>query len=654
MFKPTPMKKLNMLVLERHVHGLLEELGKLGLLELTRTDSEGLPLDFTQGGEPLERIVRLEGMNEKLLREFRITPESGEPQEHRIGLDEIEKDLTEAEVEWDALRGAMRASEERLKTLHDGIRELEGVEPIDVPVDRLKGFSFLHFTVGSLPEEKVRVLEEKLRPGEMLLPYKTAAGRDRVVGITSRKGRFALDTTLEQAGFEKSPLPEIGEEKPSRILQAMRDKLRAERERRYGLEARESEFRARWAPVLLSYRQRILIEKGIAEARAHFGRTDFTAVLSGWVPEKELDRVRETVLRLTDYTALMEVLGPEEIEARGGSPRVPVLLDLPWYLKPFAGLTAGYGLPRYGELEPTVMVALSFLLIFGIMFGDMGHGLVLVLAGLLLYRSRRPRIGRIRSLGIVVVAAGLSSMLFGLLFGSIFCLSGEVTGLHPLWLEPMRDMRILFFVSLGIGMVLVSLGMILNVINRIRAKDFRRGFLDKFGLMGVIFYWGAIGLLLKRYVFQTGGITGLEVLLLAIPLLFIFLGEPLYNLLARKPKVLEHGLLTYIMESLVGLLEIFASLLANTVSFVRIGAFALAHAGLSFAVFYLTRMLMKEGALFGSIAGAVVFLLGNMLVILLEGLVCSIQSIRLEYYEFFSKFFSGDGKAFKPFVFMKS
>ena len=94
--------------------------------------------------------------------------------------------------------------------------------------------------------------------------------------------------------------------------------------------------------------------------------------------------------------------------------------------------------------------------------------------------------------------------------------------------------------------------------------------------------------------------------------------------------------------------------LGTTVSFVRVGAFALAHAGLGFAVFYLTRMLMKEGALLGSIAGAAVFLLGNALVILLEGLVCSIQSIRLEYYEFFSKFFSGDGKAFKPFVFTKS
>jgi V/A-type H+/Na+-transporting ATPase subunit I len=140
-------------------------------------------------------------------------------------------------------------------------------------------------------------------------------------------------------------------------------------------------------------------------------------------------------------------------------------------------------------------------------------------------------------------------------------------------------------------------------------------------------------------------------LLVGLPLLIIFLREPIYHLFTNKrPLIKEPG--EYFLGSLVEVLDTCTGYLSNTVSFIRVAAFSLAHVALMGAILMLVEMLMKEDAVTKqktfTIASVLVMLGGNALVIVLEGLVVSIQSVRLIYYEFFGKFYKGEGKTFTP------
>jgi V/A-type H+-transporting ATPase subunit I len=171
---------------------------------------------------------------------------------------------------------------------------------------------------------------------------------------------------------------------------------------------------------------------------------------------------------------------------------------------------------------------------------------------------------------------------------------------------------------------------------------------DKFGLVGFIFYWGVLGLGIKAVVLNAGAPTALEVFLLVLlPLLLLFFREPLHYLMTRKRGGHRPSVLSGVIEGFVDVLETVSSYIANTVSFVRVGAFALAHTALCVAVFSTERVVRTLPG--GPLWSVLVVVGGNLLVIGLEGMVVSIQSMRLEYYEFFSKFFKGEGKAYQPF-----
>jgi V/A-type H+-transporting ATPase subunit I len=197
-------------------------------------------------------------------------------------------------------------------------------------------------------------------------------------------------------------------------------------------------------------------------------------------------------------------------------------------------------------------------------------------------------------------------------------------------------------VAVFYGITFISIGLVLNIINSIIVGDIERGFLENHGLAGAFFYWGAIAILVKYIVDGSLGIPMWgAILIVGIPLFVIFMREPIYHLIKRKrPLINEPG--SYFLGSIVELLDTFTGYLSNTVSFIRVAAFSLAHIALMSAIFALMSTIQS---------GTVSFIVqvgGNVLVIALEGLVVSIQSVRLIYYEFFSKFYSGEGEAFSP------
>jgi V/A-type H+-transporting ATPase subunit I len=279
-----------------------------------------------------------------------------------------------------------------------------------------------------------------------------------------------------------------------------------------------------------------------------------------------------------------------------------------------------YGVPRYGEFDPVLPFALTYLLLFGAMFGDVGHGAAILVLAVAFAR----RLGRLAWVG---VAAGAVSMLFGVLYGSIFGFEGMI---EPLWLSPLHDpIRVLTIaVAFGVGFIVFTL--LANAYNKGVAGHASEALFDSAGLAGLAFYLGAVGVLAS----WTG------VLDLARPAAMLA-GLGLVVVAAYKWHEARAGLGERILVTLIETLETAINLFSNTLSFMRVAAFSLNHVALALAVFTLAHGLDVAGH-------GITLVLGNIVIIVLEGGIVAIQALRLMYYEGFSRFFSGDGREFVP------
>jgi V/A-type H+-transporting ATPase subunit I len=334
---------------------------------------------------------------------------------------------------------------------------------------------------------------------------------------------------------------------------------------------------------------------GLERAGEHFvWITGWTDDLTGRRPAQELDRsATRALLRFAPPPAGM---------------RPPQVLDNPRWLRPFELFARLLGIPATDEADPTPLLAVVVPLLFGYMFGDVGQGLVLVLVGAFL--QRRFEAARL------AIAGGVSAMVFGLLFGSVFSVEGLIP---PLWLHPLEHPMTVLAVPLAFGVLLLSVGQLLAGLSALWRGELRRWLAMDLGFL--VFYLGVIGLL--------AGQPGAPIV--ALGLVWYGVGS-----------FLVHRRILGTLAAVGHLLESGLQILVNTLSFARVGAFALAHAALSDAIVTMARV--PDSAL----AGLLILVVGNAVVIALEGLVVSIQTTRLVLFEFFNRFLRGGGRVFKP------
>lgn len=354
----------------------------------------------------------------------------------------------------------------------------------------------------------------------------------------------------------------------------------------------------------------------LAEALADVGRlkwflTHVTALpvsenfawVSGWTNDLDGERLPRA---LTDVHANAIVHYPP---APGGL-HPPMVLQNPWWARPYELFSGMLGTPAGDEADPSRLVAVLVPLLFGYMFGDVGQGFVLLTAGLLLQR-RWPLLR-------ILVANGAASMLFGVVFGSVF---GREDVIPALWVQPLVQPLPVLAVPLAAGVLVLLLGLVLNALES---------------------YWRGE---LRRWLQVDAALLVIYLSLLAALFIPDSLALTVFGLgwyLAGSLGGIRSKLFAHAAAALGSLVEQLIQLLINSISFVRVGAFALAHAGLSLAF-----VLMAESTK-GFVAGLLIMLLGNVIVILLEGLVVTIQTTRLVLFEFFIRFLRGSGRTFRP------
>lgn len=378
---------------------------------------------------------------------------------------------------------------------------------------------------------------------------------------------------------------------------------------------------------------RVKLEQKILSIKEEIVHGNNLFVLNAWVAKKDRRRIEEKIGDITDKFVVI-VKDASELDKKIIP---PTQLKNNCIFKPFETIVKLYGLPSYYEIDPTPFLGITFMLMFGIMFGDIGQGLVYFLAGVMLYKKSEVA-------GGVLTRLGLSSIVFGFVYGSLFGLEHEqLPWLPHIVGSPLSTVNIMPVLIAGVvfGIAVLSVSYIIGIINALRRGDIEAGVFGKNGIAGYIFFMGFVGTLVSLVQIIQVPIwvpLGIMVLMLGV----MILREPLTNMVTGNRPYIHGEVSSYFIESAFEGVETILGALSNGISFIRVGAFALNHAGLFMA--FLVMSEMTDSLLLKII----ILLLGNILILTLEGLVVFIQGLRLQYYEMFSKYFSGDGHAYAP------
>lgn len=552
-------------------------------------------------------------------------------------LDEADKKHQEIEVLESELTTELDQLNAKAATLYP-FRNLE------YNINAILGLKFIKFSFGRLPlaqyEKFVKYMYDEL--DVMFVKCEESHGFVWGVYFTPKTQASKIEAIFSSMHFEKTFIPQEYDGTPFEAYNTLQEQIQACRKKIEVLEKQFIDYLTGKITDLASAKkhlERLSANFDIRKLAAITTHTDSNKdyfILCGWIDTKDAVKLEKEIAAEEELYCYVD----EPAESTISTP--PTKLKNPAIIRPFEMYIKMYGLPAYNEIDPTLFVALTYSFIFGAMFGDVGQGLCLAVGGFLLYKLKH------MNLAAIISCAGVFSTFFGFMYGSVFGFENmiEAKWLHPaskmMSLPFIGKMNTVFVVAIAFGMFLILFTMILQVVNAVKQKNIEGIFFDTNGLAGLVFYGS---LVLVIFLYMSGHKLPAAVvltLMFVIPLLLIALKEPLTNAVKKKSELIEGSKGMFIVQTFFEMFEVLLSYFSNTLSFVRVGAFAISHAAMMEVV------LMLAGAENGS-GNILVIILGNIFVCGMEGLIVGIQVLRLEYYEMFSRFYKGTGREFVPY-----
>lgn len=575
-------------------------------------------------------------------------------------LDELTPQYAECAEQLAQLRGTHDRTQAEITRLTRIADVLQSFESAGVTYQELGAFRYFAFLAGMLPLRYLHALRASLQQVPYHLEMRRLGEQDSSVIVLCPKDMAnSVRNALRSVYFNEIEIPAEFQGDARQALDDLEVRLWTLREELAQVTGTLRAAAMAAAPRVVAWRKAVRGNLKILDAMQLFGKTARTTFINGWVPRRDAARIVAALQHLLHERVLVEVTEPETTDSMAyelvqrRAVRVPTKFRHPLFLKAFEGLVTTYGMPEYDGIDPTFFVAVTFLLMFGMMFGDVGQGACFILIGLLMTRARS--LPKIKPAGMLLMATGTSAVVFGFLFGSVF--GFEV--LPALWISPMKHVPTMLVTAILLGICILSLGIILNVIQAVARKDLKEAWFGQWGLISGLFYWMALGIFYLTVVRNVDIPVVPALLVLFIPIVLVVIGDYFYARLFGGPAghapapdatagADEHSL----AELLFKPVEITLNFATHTISFVRVGAFGLNHASLMMVVFILAKMggeFSGPDATFATKTSYIIAVVtGNVFVMLMEGMVVFIQCLRLEYYEFFSKFFAGDGIRYQP------
>ena len=531
------------------------------------------------------------------------------------------------------------------QSIDECVRTIEQVEHFtgcDIDFTEIYNCQYITPNFGRLPKESYEKLSVySSNRYAIFFPFSNDETHYWGAYFTIPEQKNEIDRIFSSLFFERMEVPPIAG-KPDdylKTLQAKRQTLEKEREQE---QEKLSAFWEKEKERCLSVFAKLEEMNSYNEIKRYAYRYHKSFILVGWVPADKEKYFTDKLdgLQSVEYS----VSDAKEIKRL----KPPVILKNPPFIRRYEFFVKMYGLPCHNEVDPTAFVALTYTLFFGIMFGDVGQGLVVAIVGALMYKLKKMEIGRI------LVPCGIMGMIFGFLYGSVFGFEELLTPVHQAifgtkgkLIEVMEpdSINLIIYGSVALGIVTIALAMIVNIVSSLKRRDYESAFFGANGIAGFVFYASLVGGLICQM------LLGIEImniayilLLIVVPLILMFLREPLGRLCGRKKNWQPHSWGEYCVQSFFELFEMCLSYVTNTMSFLRVGAYILVHAGMMLVVFTLAEMVG------GAVGYTLIIIIGNGIVMALEALLVAIQVLRLDYYEVFSRFYIGEGRPFTPVV----
>ena len=558
----------------------------------------------------------------------------------RLGLsfEQLSEYIGKADTEIGALNGKVSSLSQEAAKLSQILTSLSHLQELNINLDDLFGCRYIVFRFGRLPKDSYLKLEAgDDSEDRIFFPLEEDDLYYWGFYVVHKPNLEETDEFFASLYFEQINVIEEAHGTPDAAQASLRSQLEQINVR---LEEARSAVRKYWAANAKSYLSVYSNLRYLHDAfdiRRYASKCDDYFYVFGWVMERDIP----PFVKRFDHIPNVDCIVEPTKEAGNIAP--PTRIVNSRLFRPFEMFLGMYGLPDYNEIDPTPFMALTYTLMFGIMFGDLGQGAVIFAVGLLLWLKKK------LPLGGILYRIGISSMVFGTLYNSIFGFEGKLPfTVLPVHRNDAATTMALLGGTIGLGVLIIIIGMVLNIINGVRQGQRGKTFFSSNGLAGLIFYVSLLGL--GALLFLDKNLPRVVVylvliLLIIVPVLVMFFQEPLTRLAERRKDWKPEKFGEFFISGFFEVFETLLSFATNTISFVRVGAYVLSHAGMMTAVFVLA-------GLAGGPVRPVIYLfamvVGNAFVLLLEGFVVAIQCIRLEYYENFGHFYSGTGKAFDP------
>lgn len=600
----------------------IENAGKL----LGTAEDSGGRTDNNPYAEPLKALMELN------LRQIDMSAAAGDADYSPAYI------LTETRRISDRLHDVREALTElrtRITDFESASIHLKHLTGSDVDLGELTKCRHIQHRFGRMPEESMKKLEYYSDDGFIFQVYHTA--HEYVWGFyfATQERIQAADAIMKSLLFEQYALPEELSGTPEQALQELQIKLTESKAKLEKLEKEEAEIYSSEAKSLASMYRCAKYQNEVSKLRSQCILTSEKFNLMGYVPDADKETFDKALRQLDDLSVTYEE------PWTNSKVQPPVRLKNGWFTKPFGMFVEMYGLPNYNGYNPTTFVAITYTLLFGIMFGDLGQGLLLALIGFLLHKKMN------FELGAVMSRIGISSAVFGTLYGSVFGFEEmldpmyESLGISFLPLKAMENTNTIIFGAVGIGAAIIIISMLVNICVRLKNRNYEEGIFSNNGIAGLLFFSSMllliVGLVADVHLVPTGVIVAVA----AVTLILMFFREPLGHWMAHKHYEFP-GMGDFIASNFFECFEFLIGYTSNTISFIRVGGFVFSHAGLMGVVMLLADMIGKDHM------SVLTVIIGNLFVMGLEGLIVGIQVLRLEFYEIFSRCYDGDGKPFQP------
>ncbi|KOR30352.1 hypothetical protein TI04_06200 [Achromatium sp. WMS2] len=480
---------------------------------------------------------------------------------------------------------------------------------------------FLSLFVGTVPSANAQQLEEALGlAGHMMYAFREGTGTTSVIIVGQRNEQQLdeLNSVLQAASFQPLVIPQDLRSQPQKIreeIQSQRTKLTEERQQ---AQSQLENWAASLQRELVDAQRTLILAEPFVLMDTSMRSAGSLGTVTGWVPARSVKKLEANITQKVSNPFLFTVRDPTREEVSF----VPSLMQPNAALAPYQDVIKQYGVPRYGEVDPSWLFAVTFVFMFGAMFGDVGQGGVITALALLFRKS----LGHFVKLAVPM---GMSSIFFGFMYGSVF--GYEDVLIHHIWVSPLHHPEYMLVVGVFWGVSFITMASALSVYNHFIANEPMEAVLGHHGIMSIVLYlsvmWGLVQVAM-------GGGFGW------IPTIFTVLSISAISAHAWH-EMHDSPIIERVMVVAIGAMEIFMGYISNTLSFLRVAAFSVNHSALALAVFAIANSLDTTGHWISIV-------LGNIFIMVLEGSIVGIQTLRLEYYEGFSRYYSGDGREYEP------